>query len=891
MRRNGRPAVRRLATLAAAAGILIGVGTCTETNIYHRRLSPNIPNKVAISGRVCTDDPAQRQFPVKTMFIVDTSGSMSTNDPESRRWHATEDIINRYVTAANHEFAIISFASETRQLTQDLTTGSGYTKNLAILREAVAQLGLVDSGARRDWLGALSLASSIFTGDLLTTNPGTRSRTRYVFIFLANGPPFPRPDPPDIAVEKSRLRDEVEALLTFGAENGVAEVAMHTVQLDDRPGTCQGAPEYFCNATTPCPPNCAGGEVCQAPTPRCTDDPSVTCVDSADCTAVCEYLSVCSTDNATVCNIAENCCPTLVCDDAWGTSAFNEETAELLKAMSTTGRGTFLRFTSAPKLNFWALDYDSSSTYFVKKAFIITNLNARSQDGAIVPDSDIDGMTDWEEACYGEMLSGQCERITRCSCALDVWDNTTNPAGTDTDPAKADTDGDGLSDMLETLFATVNLDPLRTDIPEACAVLSRPYGDRDADGLNDCEEQVLGTDLTLFDSDRDGYPDRLEFLYGTNYMQPDNLKDIDMDGLNNGLELELHLDPQADDIEARSGDAYRYKVEDEGLRVMPYTSQAHLVYPGVEVTDVASRSVGGAGTLYYWPGPPAQVAWRDPGDSVPGRRVTITGSGDYLLYSECSCVRDCVTPPNVGEWCNPSTGVPQSDPCVLTTCLSTEKCDPGSGGRCLPDCTRAACELGQRCDPLLGKCLTDRCLNASCPSGEACDTEAGVCAGPPCQGWTCAGAGMRVDSQLKPPWISIHVDEDLLPRDGFWCDGGKDADGTDNPPCNTQADCTGSPAGECRIREAVKVGLADKNCISFKVKNVTLVETLETTPGFGGGHNNIFAYFAQTPQGSPTAYSIFRASLINIRYINGIKDPDWAEVPLTDGDFFQIEEK
>jgi len=882
--------------LATAAGILVGVGTCTETNIYHRRLAPNIPNKVAVSGRVCTDDPAQRQFPLKTMFIVDTSGSMAENDPEGQRWHATEDIINRYVTAKNHTFAIIKFAGETQQLTQDKVTGSGYTKDLSVLREAAAQLGMVDpcyGGSCRDWTGALSLASSIFTGDLLTTNPGTRSRTRYVFIFLANGPPDPRLDP-DIAVEKAQLVAEVQALIDFGEENGAAEVAVHTVQLDDRPGTCQGAPEYFCNADTLCPPNCAGDEQCLAPAPRCTDDPSVTCADSADCTAVCEYLSVCSTDNGKVCQIAENCCPTLPCDDAAGTGPTNEETAELLQAMSTTGRGSFLRYTSAPQLNFWALDWEASSTYFVKKAFVVTNLNARSQDGAIVPDSDIDGMTDWEEACYGEMLSGQCDRISRCGCVLDVWDKTTNPAGTDTDPTKADTDGDGLSDMLETLFATVNLDPLRTDIPDACAELERPYGDRDADGLNDCEEKVLGTDLSLFDSDRDGYPDRLEFLYGTNYVEPDNLKDIDMDGLNNGLELEVHLDPQADDIEARSGDAYRYKVIDEGLRVVPFTSQAHQVYPGIQVTDVASRSTKGSGTLYYWPGSPPEVAWRDPGDSVHGRKVQISGNGDYLLYSECACVRECnpACNPNANEWCNPSTGVCVGDPCTYSTCLSTEKCDPGSGGRCLPDCTKTDCELGQRCDPLLGKCLTDRCLNASCPAGQACDTEAGVCSGPPCQGWICAGADMRVETSLKPPWITIEVDWDLLPKDGFWCDQGEAADGTPNPPCASQADCDANPKpGECRIREAIKVGLADKNCISFKVKNVTLVETQEITPGFGAGHNNIFAYFAQTPQGSPTAYSIFRAALINIRYFNEIKDPDWAEVPLTDGDFFPIEEK
>ena len=79
----------------------------------------------------------------------------------------------------------------------------------------------------------------------------------------------------------------------------------------------------------------------------------------------------------------------------------------------------------------------------------------------------------------------------------------------DQDQARATLDL--LNDMLETRFATVNLDPLRMDLPQACYGLEFPYKDRDADTLNDCEEKLIGTDHTLFDTDRDGYPDQVEF--------------------------------------------------------------------------------------------------------------------------------------------------------------------------------------------------------------------------------------------------------------------------------------------------------------------------------------------------------------------------------------------
>jgi hypothetical protein len=143
---------------------------------------------------------------------------------------------------------------------------------------------------------------------------------------------------------------------------------------------------------------------------------------------------------------------------------------------------------------------------------------------------------------------------------------------------------------------------------------------------------------------------------------------------------------------------------------------------------------------------------------------------------------------------------------------------------------------------------------------------------------------LALNEALKPPWVTVRVNAAEVPLSGFWCDGAQS-----NIECVTDSN-PGCPAGAlCRMREPVVVGLAHKNCMSFKVKNVTLVETLDT--GFGPGHNNLFVYFAQTPLDNPHAFSIFRATLFPIRYFNGLKEPDVAEIPLDDGDFFAIEEK
>jgi hypothetical protein len=876
---------RMLAVGLLGLGLLIW--TCTDTNVYHQNLEPNIPNKVTLSGTVCTDDPAQRQFPVRLMFIVDTSGWLGNSDMEQRKL-AVNAVINRYIASPNYSFSIVKFGGGTKQLT------SGYTQNMSQLQDAIALFDLYDpmvdgcvNGHCRDWNSALSLASSIFSGDAMVTNTGTLSRTRYVFIFVVHGPP--EPPQGNATDEKNTLVAAVETMVKFGSSQGVAEVAFHGVQVDDIPGTCQGTtPAQFCDSTTPCPPQCAGSEVCEEPQRLCAEDHAVVCNTGADCSTRCEFVRVCNNDVNILCARNEDCCPTFPCTDP--NRANNDRAAELLRAMSFRGGGDYQRFFQEANLSFGALKFETTQSIFVKKAFVVYNLNAKPFESDQVADSDGDGLSDQEENCYGEILSGECKNLKDCTCTSDVWSRD-HTSGTDTDPAKADTDGDGLNDKLEMLFATLNVDPLRTDFPQACAGLDFPYLDRDGDGLNDCEEKLLGTDPSLFDTDRDGYPDRVEFNMGTNYLEADNLVDSDLDGSPNGKELEEHTNPQANDVMSRSGMAYRYRLVDEGLRVMPYTSQPQRM-SGVEITDVSNRSIAGAGTLYYMPagtlrsdGTQRQspgMSWRDPHDGEPGMEVPITKSGTYLLYSACACAQDCTAKCLPGEWCNPALGACAPDPCAMLTCSSSEQCERSSG-TCIEDCTRMSCGLGQLCDTWLGKCVTDRCLNFHCESNASCDPEAGVCTASSCNNWECP-AGFHPNLAQKPAWISVKVDWDLLPQSGYWCDGSPD-----NAPCSTDADC---PADTfCRIRENIVVGMANKNCISFKVKNVTLVETLETQPGFGPGQNNIFAYFAQTPLNNPRAFCTFKAALVQMKFVNGKKDPNWAEVPLGDGDFFPIEEQ
>ncbi len=86
-----------------------------------------------------------------------------------------------------------------------------------------------------------------------------------------------------------------------------------------------------------------------------------------------------------------------------------------------------------------------------------------------------------------------------------------------------DTDGDGLSDLFETLIGS---DPNNVD--------------SDNDGLNDGDEIAIGTSPTLVDSDLDGINDIDEInVYGSDPLN----KDSDGDGINDGDEIAAGSDP------------------------------------------------------------------------------------------------------------------------------------------------------------------------------------------------------------------------------------------------------------------------------------------------------------------------------------------------------------
>jgi len=105
-------------------------------------------------------------------------------------------------------------------------------------------------------------------------------------------------------------------------------------------------------------------------------------------------------------------------------------------------------------------------------------------------DSDGDGLSDYAE----QMVNGSADYA---------------PGAGDTAVDNLDTDGDGMADGWE---MTYGLDPLAIDA----------NGDADGDGLSNGQEASLGLNPNNADTDGDGYPDRAEFIAGTDGASSDD---------------------------------------------------------------------------------------------------------------------------------------------------------------------------------------------------------------------------------------------------------------------------------------------------------------------------------------------------------------------------------
>jgi hypothetical protein len=217
---------------AAAAGLLgLLAAGCSDAHLYGKGLDNTAPDRLGLTGRVCTEDARDAGFPVKVFLLVDTAmGPMfSTFDTELARLRALSETVSRHSGDASFTFAVASFGPYARLLAP---TDGTFTRSSGELENAIATLGLGQgclAGVCRDYSDGLSLAQSVIEGDLADLSAGERVRTQYVVVMLGGGPPDPLGDSwaeatDALTAEVIELRDDVR-------EAGALSFSLHTLFL------------------------------------------------------------------------------------------------------------------------------------------------------------------------------------------------------------------------------------------------------------------------------------------------------------------------------------------------------------------------------------------------------------------------------------------------------------------------------------------------------------------------------------------------------------------------------------------------------------------------------------------------------------------------------------
>jgi len=498
--------------LFAACLTLAFLASCTDAGIQPIDEQKNnlVDDRLEIMGSICTSDPTEAVFPVKIMLIVDCSGSMQFTDPANAasspgRQAAVRKVVDRFKNNPAVSFSIIEFNGKVTVNGQSGSSTSGFTNNPAVLDQALGNLAQAE--ITTDYQGALSTAYEVLSKDMYEASPTERVRTKYVVIFFSDGGPNPQC--------KEGCKNDPSAVPNVDSWCDVPRDQWCELY---NPTDCSDMTKWYPSMVEPCRAYNTTEQIVQKVT---------------DIMELGEQYTVGEIRLHTAFLFNESLAPDLQV-------LFGAEKAKaepLLQAMATAGNGLYRSFSSGGQIDFLSINYSTVARPFGMTNFTVTNTAAIPDVNQLRTDSDGDGVDD----------------ETEFGAKLNMKDG--NP----------DSDGDGYGDRLEYLKRNAGFDPGNAALPvKVCTGADRL--DLDGDGLNGCEEKVVGTDPKLADTDRDRIPDGLEFIFGTDPLKDDTKLDVDFDGKLSGDEIRIHSSPVTADPTIQADFKYLYDVKEQGER-------------------------------------------------------------------------------------------------------------------------------------------------------------------------------------------------------------------------------------------------------------------------------------------------------------------------------------
>ena len=177
-----------------------------------------IPQRQSIRANVCAPPAVTQLPPYKVMFIVDTSGSMSSSDPNGYRKLAVSNAVQAYSAGdPDVSFAVITFNSTFNRLT------FGFTSDGNALAGAYSGLNGAQGGT--DYSDTIYAATEEIINDVTSLDVTTALRTHYLVFFLTDGVP----SVPGLTTEASLVPGVTN--LIQSVKNQVAEVQFNTAFL------------------------------------------------------------------------------------------------------------------------------------------------------------------------------------------------------------------------------------------------------------------------------------------------------------------------------------------------------------------------------------------------------------------------------------------------------------------------------------------------------------------------------------------------------------------------------------------------------------------------------------------------------------------------------------
>lgn len=221
---------------------LLAVSGCTDAQLMARPPEKPSPrdNKLSVHANVCLNTPGEIVFPVKVVFVIDTSTSMEISDPvdpmqpdptrATGRARAIQDVVDRFLDQPGFEIAMVKFGASANVVTNCPMVGPCFyantRANLGKMKSAIVELNV--SAGLTDYEAAMDATFQLISADLKRGDKVSVSRSRYLVIFMSDG--LPDPEMPDHNNQRTIVQ-VVANLKTLGQIFGVGDIRVHSALL------------------------------------------------------------------------------------------------------------------------------------------------------------------------------------------------------------------------------------------------------------------------------------------------------------------------------------------------------------------------------------------------------------------------------------------------------------------------------------------------------------------------------------------------------------------------------------------------------------------------------------------------------------------------------------